>query len=340
MAARLLAVVVAAAMVAGALAARGRLDEGERRRSTVLRLTCSVELADVCAALGRHGDVRVEPTVEPAGATADRLAAVGPGRPAPMDGWLAAGPWARISGDARRRAGLEALVAPGPVLARSPVVLAVRSDRVAAMEAACPGRTVGWRCLGDLAGRPWAELGGQPQWGAVRPGYPDPATGAGLAVLGAATAAWFGRTDLGRADLDEAEYRAWITRLVRSAPSHPPSPLTTMVVRRSAFDAVGTTEAEAGPLLAAGDRPDEPALFYPSPVATADVVLGSAPGRRGRMLADLVAGPAGRRALAAGGWRVAGRAGPPGGPALPPGDTLPPPGLLAALRRVVAEAAR
>lgn len=343
MAARVLAVVAAVAMVAGAMAVRAGIDESEERQGAVLRLTCASELAGVCDALAEAPGYRVEATVEPAADTADALVALPPGRPAPFDGWLVAGPWPQIAAEARERAGLDPLVSPGPVLARSPLVLAVRGDRAAVFQDFCAAAGVGWKCLGDAAGRPWTDLGGSAVWGSVKPGHPAVGTGPGLAVFGAATVAWFGRTDLARDDLDERAFGEWLTRLVRSVPNHPPSPLELMLVRPSAFDAVATTEAEAGPLLEASRRDDEPRLFYPSPVATADVVLGSAAGRPAQLLAELVAGPEGRRALGAAGWRVPGAtpaAGVDATRALPAGSGLPSPGLLAALRGVIDEVAR
>lgn len=345
MAARVVALVAAVAMVVGAVAVRDRLDDDGERRTTTLRIVCASELAAVCEALAATPDRRVVTTVEPATTTAERLSGPAGGAGADLDGWLVADPWPQLVAEAHRQAGLEPLLRTGAPLARSPVVLAVWPDRAAVLATRCGEAAPGWKCLGDVADQRWEAIGGGADWGSVKPGHPPASSAAGLAVLGAATAAWFERADLSSTDLEDDAYLAWLTRLERAVRPSSTSPLEDMVVRgRSAFDAVGTLEAEAGPLLARRARAnaDKPDLLYPSPVATADVVLGSAATPAGRLLAELVAGDAGRRALARNGWRVEGeprargvRAQPP----LPDGNGLPPPGLLAALRAVVEEAA-
>lgn len=342
MAARVLAVLAAVAMVLGAVAVRDRMDDRTERRTTTLRLVCSTELAAVCGALAAGTARDVVATVEPAATTADRLSKLPAGVAPDLDGWLVPGPWPQIVADGRRRAGLDAPLGAGPVLARSPVVLAVWKDRAAVLAPRCQNGSPGWKCLGEVAGEPWQPIGGDARWGPVTPGLPPASSAVGLAVRAAATAAWFGRVDLSRADLDDNGYRDWLARLERSQPPDPVvSPLEAMLTRGpGVYDAVGTVEAEAGPLLARSPRPDKPDLLYPSPVATADVVLGASAAPAGRLLADLVSGPAGRRALAAAGWRVPGVAAARGIPAAPPladGNGLPGRGVLAALRTVVAE---
>ena len=341
MAARLLAFVAAVAMVAGAVAVRDRLDAGDDSQAAgPLRLVCSKELAEACERLeGRVASVEV--TVEAAGQTSERLAAARPGAEAPVDGWLVAGPWPAIVEERRRSAGQEPLLSTGPVLARSPAVLAVFPSRAEVLGRNCPGGAIGWRCLGDVAGRAtWAAVGGRPEWGPLKVLVDDPASEAdGLAVLGAATAAFFGRADVASNDLDDA-YRAWLAGLARAVPAAP-IPLEQAVAAGPALlDAYAGLEAEAAPLVATSARQDKPLLIYPSPVTTADVVLGSVTGARSRRLAEVVRGP-GREALAATGWRVPGRsraAGVPATPALPPESGLPRPGTLDALRGAWREA--
>jgi hypothetical protein len=344
MAARLLALLAAVAMVVGAVAVRNRIDDKEERQETTLRLVCATELRAVCDDLAADDDHSVVATVEPAATTAGRLTALEPGRRAGLDGWLVPYPWPEIMSEARERAGSDALLVPGPVLARSPVVLAVWPDRAAALAARCEGGAPGWKCLGEAAGQRWDAIGGDPAWGPVKPGHLPPSTATGLSVLGAATAAWFGRTDLSSADLDDDAFRGWLSRLERAVPASPAPTVETMLVRGPAtFDAVGTLEAEAGPVLARSARPSKPDLLYPAPVATADVVLATPAGRAADLLAELVEGSAGRRSLARAGWRVEGQPradGIPAEPALPPSKGLPPPGLLSALRRAAEEAAR
>ena len=345
MAARVLALLAAVAMVVGAMAVRDRLDGGEAEAgSTVLRLACSDELAAACERLAEGGD-GLEVMVEPAGDTAERLATASSSaaRP-PVDGWLVAGPWPAMVEEVRRSNGLEPLLTSSPVLARSPAVVAVFPSRAEVLRRNCPGGAIGWRCLGDVAGRgSWAAVGGRPEWGPVKVLVDDPATTArGLVALGAATAAFFGRADVASNDLDDT-YRAWLGGLARALPSGRPSLEQGLAAGPSLFDAYGGLEAEAGPLVAASARPEKPLLIYPSPVATADVVLGSVPGGPSRRLAELVRGEGGREALAATGWRVPGQpraAGVAANPGLPAGSGLPRPGTLAALRQAWQEATR
>lgn len=337
MAARILAALAAVAMVVGSVAVRARIDDRPARPGTTLRLACSSDLAPVCRALQAEGGPDVEATVQADAETASVLTAVEPGGRAPFDGWLTTAPWPAIVAKARARVARGPLLEVGGVLARSPVVLAVRADRREVLTGHC-GAEPGWRCLGEVAGTPWAGLdGGRAEWGTVKPGLPPVGTTAGLAVLGGATAAYFdGAVEaaaLTRDELDDPGFVEWLRRLERAVPARPPSPFQTLLLR-PAFDAVGVLEAEAvpGAASAAGAKP---VLFYPSPVATADVVLATTGGRTGRLLDALLAGTGGRRALAGGGWRVDGEppaGGPRSGVALPPTANLPGPGVLEALR--------
>ena len=341
---RLLAAVVAVLMVVGAIAVRARLDEGGGGGGPELRLVCSTELSQACEELADRSRARLRVTVEPAGVTANRLASAQAGEVG-LDGWLVAGPWPDIVEGARQRAGLEPVLRTGPVAARSPVVLTAWPDRAALLRQRCPQGQVTWRCLGDVAGQPWGALGGPAVWGQVKPGHAHPGEQAlGLTTVAAATVSFLGRSDLARVDVEENDaYRAWLTRLERSVPTFRPSagtPLADMVLKGpAAFDVVGTVEAEAGPLLATTARPDKPQVIYPSPVTTADVVLGTVPREPGRRLTEVLGSGAARAALAEAGWRVPDErraAGVLTTPPLPPQSGLPDPGVLDTLRQLAA----
>ena len=330
MVARLLALGAAIAMVVGSLVVRSRLDEGGGTATAELRLVCSTELAQACEELERQTGLQVR--VEAAGATADRLVGDDAGGPASLDGWLVPAPWPEVVRGARQRGGLEPVLEPGPVLARSPMVLAVWPGRAAVLRQRCPPGQVTWRCWGDAAGQ-------------VKPGHAHPDEALGLITLGAATAGFLGRFDLARVDVEENDdFRAWLTRLERSVSTFQPtggSALQDMLLKGPVdFDAVATSEAEAGPLLAASARPTKPELIYPAPVATVDVLLASVPGDRGRRLAATVGGEAGDDALARSGWRVNEQPLAPGvgpDPALPPTSGLPDAGVLDTLRALATE---
>ncbi|MGI9023740.1 MAG: substrate-binding domain-containing protein [Acidimicrobiales bacterium] len=334
---RVLAVVAAAAMVAGSVALRARLDRNEVASSQVLRLTCAAELAPACEALADDDD-RIELTLQAAGTTADRL--VTAEGDLGLDGWLTTAPWPVIVDQQRQARSLEPLFGPpGPTIARSPLVIAVWKDRAAALGPRCGG-PVGWKCLGEAAGTTggWAAIGGRPEWGPVKVRHAPPSTDAvGLVVLGQAVASWFGRTDVSTIDLDDEAFQTWFAGLERSASATGSSLETMLAVGRSDFDAAGTTEAEAAPLLARAARGKDVDLLYPSPMATADVVSAVPVGdtKVPAALRGVAEGSTGRRALAAAGWRVEGEGraqGVPDTPPLPDTSGLPSPGLLDALR--------
>lgn len=335
---RVLALVVAVGMVAGAMVIRSRLDRRQEEQARTLRLTCSVELEAPCRELANAaGPGRIELTTERAGVTADRLAdaTADPG----LDGWLVPDPWPDIVDGRRRAKALPALFATGRErIARSPLVLVVWKERAAALASRCGG-PVGWRCLGEAAAAgPWTASGGKPEWGSLKPGHGEPATDAvGLLVLGQAVAGWFGRTDLSTTDIDDDDFARWFSALERAVQPSTSSPLQLMLTAGPAvYDAVGTLEAEAGPLLATSARRASVDVLYPSPMATADLVLATAStGGSASSLKRLVAGDGARRALAAGGWRVPGvkpAEGVSDAPPLPASPGLPPAGLLDALR--------
>jgi hypothetical protein len=296
---RVLALLAAAAMVAGSVAIRSRLDDDEATAS--LRIVCAVELGVVCDRLRGSAGV----TVEPAPATADRLAIA---EDPAIDGWLAPAPWPEIVDIRRRqRALLPLFPDTGPVLGRSRLVLVVQRGLLAR----CAGATE-WKCLGEQAAA-----------GQARPSHASLRTsGLGLLVVGQATAAFFGRGDLSTLDLDDPEFARWLRALELAAPPSlsGASPLDEMLgTNFAAYNAVGTVEAEAGPVVTASAIQERVELLYPAPMATADVVLAGV-GDGARRLRD----PA-RRALAEAGWRT-------DGAGLPPTNGLPSPGFLDALR--------
>ncbi len=327
-------------MVVGSLAVRSRLDESsdgggggnDGSGGGALRLVCSTELGPVCEAI-KGKDLTV--SVEPAATTAARLSTDDAGGPSSIDGWLVPSPWPEIVQASRQRAGLEPRLEAGPTLARSPLVLAVWPDKLNVLRPRCSGQ-VSWQCWGEVSGQPAAQ---------IKPGHADVNEAVGLATVGAATAGFFGRADLVRADLEENDqYRSWLARLEKAVPTFQPSSGTAvrdmLVKGPAAFDAVATTEAEAAPLVATAARLVKPMVIYPSPVTTVDVVLATVPGSRSKRLSAAAGGDDGLDALAAAGWRVAKRRpadGIPSQPELPPSSGLPDAGILEFLRTLSKE---
>ena len=335
----LLALVAATAMIAAALYVRAGGSDGEGRsiipdgdREPAV-LVCIPELESVCREVAGDG---VEVTIEEAGVTADRLAA---GDQPSSDAWLTLAPWPEIASEARQRAGASALPAAGEPQARSPLVMVVSGERAQVLDQHC-GATLSWRCIGRVAGQPWARIGGQEGWGEVKPGFTDPAVSAsGLLVVAQAAGDFLQTGSFSAREMSSDAFLAWSSQLERSVPTHGTSnnpPLQRRVQFGAAsFDVVGATEAEAGPLLATSARATGLELRYPETPVVAEVVLAPLRESEGaEHLGDVLA-DSGGSALAAAGWRVEGEptvAGVPQDLQLPPESNLPSAGVLDALR--------
>lgn len=346
---RLGAALIAVLMVVVALYVRGRIDDdgrsGNATGGSVVHLRCSTELEAVCTDLSNE-DSDVDVTVADAGATFDALVAVPDAqrRTVGFDAWLVPEPWPALVDVQRGANGLEPMFSgTTDRIARSPLVLVVRADRRPVLEVTpeCAG-TVTWKCIGQVAGRSWDSIGGQAQWGQVRPGHSDPTRSAtGLLVLNQATRSFLGTEEYDRFQLENTDdYGDWLSSLEQAIPRAArtsPSPFLDLL-QQPVYDAVGTTEAEAGPVLtkAARDRRRQFALLYPEPVVTADVVLAPVVGADTAAADSLATSSELRTALAANGWRVPGEpraTGVRATPALPPNNGLPgDPGALLALQ--------
>jgi hypothetical protein len=345
---RLGAALAAIAIVIGALLIRSHFieDGGDNGGGGPVRLLCTTELEAACTQLAEHdGDVSV--TVEAAGTTAQSLVALPDNQRPDFDAWLAPSPWAQMV-DVQRRGKRPLFAKPSDAIGRSPLVVAVRADRKTVLDASPPcNNAIDWKCIGGVAGRPWTDLpGGQAAWGTVKPGYGDPTVNAtSLLVLSQASSEFLDNSDYSRSDLqDNNDYLDWLAGLERAVPKLAPSaagPFAEMLqaLPTATYDMVGTTEADAGPALAAAApaRRQQLTLLYPEPVVTADVVVAAVAASRNRGGADGLAGNSElAAALARTGWRVPGQPRPRGvrdTPALPRGSGLPTdPGSLVALQ--------
>lgn len=325
-------------MVAGAFATRGWLDRRREDKANPPVLVCIQELADFCRLIAERTDVDVK--VEAPGDTADRTAALnGAGD---FSGWLTLSHWPSIAQGRRTTKGLPRIFTSidNPVLARSPIVMAVWPDRAEAVRRNCTNGAVDWKCLGDVAGKgQWSNVpGGNATWGPVKIAMGDPQNGAvANAAFGAAAADFFEqRPDLSIAEFQDDAFRDWVSGLKRRTPAggRQPGIDEVLATGKSLEDVYAGLEAEVVPALNAYARPDKPVLIYPSPVATADVVLAVVPGRAGERLRDIVGDMA--EDLIDMGWKP-GNA--PATPTLPAGNGMPEPGVLDALRQVWKEAA-
>ena len=324
-------------MIAAALYVRGGGSDGDGGIVPDLNpepaaLVCIPELAAVCEELASDG---VELTIEEAGVTADALASTDA---VEHDAWLTLAPWPQIASEARRRGGGAALPDADAPLGRSPLVMVVSAERAGVLDEECGG-AVSWRCLGRVAGQPWARIGGKETWGQVKPGFTDPSLSAsGLLVVGQA-AEDFLQEPLSVRAMDTDAFLAWSSQLEQAVPrqgTSANSPLEQRVqLGAASFDVVGALEADAGPLLASSTRAQGLELRYPETMVVAEVVLAPlTDGGGADRLRDLVA-ERGGEALAAQGWRVEGEPpaeGVPADPPLPGKADLPEAGVLDALR--------
>lgn len=356
---RLAALLGAAFMVAAAFAIREQLDErstsndsaGSSSGGESVTVVCTTELADVCQAIASDND-DVVTRVEPAGTTLATLSS-GDFDPATadIDAWLTIAPLPHMVAEARERLGRESTLGePSEVLARSPLVIAVWNERRDALASSCPAGDITWRCIGEVAGLPWTDVGGEPSWGPVKPAHPQPIeTAEGLTAMAGAVNSWFGNPDYALQDFRQPEFRAWFEQLERAIPEFPPPPRTPLdrMLQTSSpatFDLTGSLEAAAAPDVARSRDRDRMSIIYPSPVVVADVVLVDVRGASaGGRVDELAESDGTLDALARGGWRVTGKPladGLPPDVELPPGTGLPRPGVLEALRSLWSEVRR
>lgn len=259
---RVLAVVGAIAMVAGAFAIRSSGDGGGDGGGGSpfgggggdLQVICAEELATACRAADLGGNVEIEP----AGVTADRLRN---GDAVDADAWIVHS----VFVDVVESGAPDTLDGRGERLATAPVTVAAPADRAGAIETLCTDTSL-LRCLGADAGRPWSELGGESRWGALRIGLPPIDTGTGLVALASFAAAHFEGNDFARQDFEDPTFSQSLANLARSSPPDDDDPVGTMVTRP------GTYSAAVAPAFEV-DRRQNVRRLDPDPPATAEVVL-------------------------------------------------------------------
>ncbi len=320
---RVLAVLGAVLMVAVALLVRSSLDGGDddedggASTEEAVRLLCAEELAEVCRSLEDEGLAEVQ--IEAVGVTVDRLGALD--ADLGVDAWLTLDPFPQQVNDRRLFATGNAIFADPIATERSSgLALVAQADRGAALETDCPD--VGWACVGDAAGEPWADHSGDVAWGPVKPGYDAPDTSAtGLLVLAQAMADHLGDPGFAGQDIDER----WLGDLEDAVPTRTSGSSLLRLAQQggAAFGAVGALGAEAE-AVAGTAQGEDLTIFYPAPMFRASVVL--APGRGGdedllAELTDLAEGDALASTLDDAGWTNAAD-----------GEPLPSAGVLDALR--------
>ena len=250
---RLLAVAAAVSMIVVAIVIRSAIDDGGDHQSTPKAtgtIACITELAAQCRAL-TGGTVRVED----AAVTAKAIAA----GTADIDAWITLDPWPAMTNELAK----EQRVDTGTPLARTDLVIAMVAERAARLAPACGG-AVDWKCLGDAIGKPWTDVGGQPEWGTVKAGIPAPTSAEGLLLLAHAASGYFGDAGFATNDFDDS-FLVWKSKVTAT-----PASFTTFIQQfPAAFSAVGTTRVETA--SGTGTRPV--AVVDASPAARAVVVI-------------------------------------------------------------------
>jgi hypothetical protein len=179
---RILAVLVAIGMVAGAIYIRDRIDDdggGGAGGNGGAQLVCDPVLEAACRAVS--GDV----VVEDAATTAERVIGADSFE---GDGWVTAGPWPAMVDELRETAGRTPLFGDGGRV--------VASARMAVVG---PAETPGpWRAVGDAVGGSDLRLG-----------WRDPASGLGVLQVGAFAVGFFDGPDFATNDFDAA-FRSYL----------------------------------------------------------------------------------------------------------------------------------
>jgi hypothetical protein len=245
---RVVALLVAAAMVALSLYIRSRIDDGRDGSTTTSgapRVVCSTELAAACDAVGG--------SVEDAGATADRLVAAE--GDVELDAWVVPSPWPELVDERRSREGRDRLFGRPVALASTRLAMVAWKGKLA-----CDG-TPTWKCVGETG---------------AKAGHADPTRdGIGLLVLGNAVVSFFdGRSDLSSTtDLEDPAFDDWFTRLEQRDTANDDALDLLLTSRGVLYGVVGVSEAEATATLAAAADRSSVELTYPAPMARAVAVV-------------------------------------------------------------------
>lgn len=297
----------AVVLVFAAVVVRGRIDDGGSGGGGGgggdRTLICPPELEDACQAAADEDDdlqVRVQDPLD----TTDALIAATSASAVEGDLWLVTSPFAEGVAAERERTRLAPLTgeATDPI-ARSPVMLAVYTERADALATSECAGDIGWACVGEATGRQWSSVGGDAAWGTVKAGLVDPTSASGLPVLATATAGFLGTGDYFTNDLS-GDVLNWLGAFA-GYPADTNAVDAMITQGPGVYFAVGALEATARKAV---DRPGYQAVI-PEPMAVADLVvvpIGAGFDDDGDA-ANLGGDDALLDALAEEGWRVDGR---------------------------------
>jgi hypothetical protein len=286
--AKLLAAVVALALIVAAFLVRARIsddedDAGDPASSGTPRVVCVTELEEICDGLDGLDVVRVED----AGATADALEE----GPADFDAWVTFDPWPAMVDFVRGQAQQPELFEEVAPVASSRLVLVLAGQELP--------ETCGWDCAVE-------ESNDQREIG-----IPDGGSGFGVQVVAAALSDHLETTDFSLDSIRDES--GWLERLLAFRPAD--DAVDRMALQGvAAYQAAGTVEALARPAIDSlrGQRSDL-RLGRPEVPARIDVVVAPVRGAGG--VADRIRGQNAWKALAEAGWTVPATDGPTGLPA-------------------------
>ncbi len=233
-------------------------------------LLCATEMADVCADLG---DATLEVRLEDPGATLARLRT---GGRLDAEAWLTPRPWSELAQlDALANGRADPFDNVSETLARTPMVMIIRSDRRAALESVC-GAVIDWSCIVRQAGSPWAELGGSSTWGNLRVGVDRPErTTSGLITLAQITRSFVNRETFDARDLDAISSTLDAVAAAVVAPTDQPA-LDAMLERADSYDVALALRAGTRVAIASPRASGQLELVEIEPPTSADVVLATA----------------------------------------------------------------
>jgi hypothetical protein len=261
------AVVVAAGLIVGAVVIRNEVIEGGDGDDTpdaaeATTLVCLTELKPLCdAASARHPELAVR--IESAARTADTWSSAAR---SPAEVWLTVAPLPDTITAERGRTRLSPLDLTVDTLGSSQLVVAVPNAKAEALAAQC-GSPLEWRCVGEVAGTPWPELGG-PAGSIVRPAFAPPESAVGQ--LG-----YFGNAPVDPIDPGLITWARALDRAVSPSALSGGTPIATVQVRDSALDVAVGFDAEIS-----NARRDRLTVLYAAPMVRVDLVLATPAGMR------------------------------------------------------------
>jgi hypothetical protein len=265
---RLLALVLAAGLVVGAVFVRRAIDhDGGSGASGVPRVVCASEVQAACLRLASAGLIHVA-RIEAPGQTTDRLST--PDGRLGADAWLVSGFWPQIVTGNRARSGLPPLsLASSAVLGTQPARVFLRPARATTTISHCS--PLEWRCLAPMAAQPWTTFGGQPDWGQVSLAIPPVDTTEGLVTVAAAVGSAAGTDQYASNDVVD-QVDEFLQRFSRDATTMA-DPVDSMVVKPGSVDVTAGLKADAD-----GQPAGSVTTLWAAPAATVGAVIAGSVG--------------------------------------------------------------